>query len=145
MSVFTRTTTRHESVHRLLARVKQSGLPARIESGVETFYVLSAEQLAMLLGGQFSDAAPEEHVSAEDFGLTEKEISAYKVRRDLRRQHAPEMTQLDAELLQRLLTFGERQASEPPTPQSIEEREDLLAALEAAMCSNLIQTSSPPN
>ena len=76
----TRTTAQSKHLVDLLTRIKQTGKPVRIESGADTFYVLSAEQLLMLLGDFHGDASLEDSFRPEEFGLTQDEIAAYEER-----------------------------------------------------------------
>ena len=112
----TRTTAQSKHLVDLLTRIKQTGKPVRIESGADTFYVLSAEQLMMLLGDFRAEASLEDGFRPEEFGLTQNEIAAYKVRGAARRESIPAPAPLDADLQRRLLAFREAQAQHDLSP-----------------------------
>ena len=141
----TRTTAQSKRLLDLFNRVKQTGKPVRIESGADTFYVLSAEQLLTLLGGFHAEATLEESLQPEEFGLTQDEIAAYEERRAARRKSTPALAPLDAEIQRRLLAFGEAQAQHDLSPQHLLEQEYLLNAIENALLRNLVQTVAQPH
>lgn len=140
-----RMTTQERHLRNLFTRVKQTGMPVRIESGADIFYLLSAEQIAVLLRGRSSNSDLTDRFSAVDFGLTEVDLSDYETRRALRRELSPIPTPLDAELQQRLISFGESRADDLSTLQHNPERERILVEIEDAMFRNLTQAAAQAN
>jgi len=139
----TRTTAQSKPVLDLLTQVKRTGRPVRVEHGADTFYVLSAEQLVILLGDPRAELDEDGTLQLEDFGLTIEEVAAYAERSAARRALITAAAPLDTELQRRLLAFQETQT--PYGGQSSEalaEQEVLLSAVEEAMLRSLAQTTN---
>lgn len=106
------TTLRSTEADIILAQVKAHGTPLRIDDVAESYFVLSAGQLLLLLRDEPLHRIFDEDVendsetsfTLDDFGLTEEHMAAYEERRKSRQMHLPRdsYTGLNKHLEQRL-------------------------------------------
>jgi hypothetical protein len=123
----------------LLVQIKKQGTPIRIDSDMGTYYVLSADELLTLLQDVSSYEDAEVSFTAQDFDLSEADVAAYETRRAQRRAYVDAEAQqpMSANLEQRLHDLRQHEYRRPLTKEQIDEREQVLHELEAAMLHNL--------
>ncbi len=123
----------------LLDQIEHHGTPLRIDGSTETYYVLSADQLMALLHGVHGEVESAESFTPQDFGLTETDLSAYKARREARRERIGRgmLVPLEAALKQRLQQLNQVQHRQSLSDQQKREVEQLLNELETAMDNNM--------
>jgi hypothetical protein len=139
MAAQNHSSTSSRDISDLLAQITEHGTPFRIDSATGTYYVLSADQLMMLLRGKLDEVESVVSCTPQDFGLTEAEMSAYDTRRRSRRQRMDlgVLAPLDAALEQRLRQWQQVQRQRSLSKVQKREREQLLHKLEMAMMRNL--------
>lgn len=118
----------------VLTELENQETPRRITGAHQTYYVLSAEQLLLLL---HRPAGADETITftPDAFGLTDEEIAHYQAKRQarLRQVQTAQQTPLDIELQQSLAILH----SLSPAKEWTEANEQTVRALEEAMLQNL--------